>query len=149
MKGKVWKRTMQVVGALIIAVMALFSYKGNKSQKMPAVSTLKENTLAICGEKPNCVSSFQDEADDHYIIPIDIAQFDLTKADEFFKNCKLEQKTESYRYYTCSSNMFRFVDDIEILMTQEKVHIRSASRVGHSDLGANRKRMESFRSSLK
>jgi len=46
------------------------------------------------------------------------------------------------------SNVFRFVDDVEFLFDREKklIHVRSASRVGYSDLGVNRKRVEKIRS---
>lgn len=146
MRGKVWKRTMQAIGALIIGVMALFSYKGNKSQSMPAVSTLKDQGLAQCAPKPNCVSSFQEERDsEHYISPIQIKSIELGRIDEFFKACQQEVTHENYRYYTCRSRMFKFVDDIEVLYQNNKLFLRSASRVGHSDLGANRKRMEALR----
>ncbi|MFK7778444.1 MAG: DUF1499 domain-containing protein, partial [Gimesia sp.] len=42
---------------------------------------------------------------------------------------------------------FRFVDDVEFLIDsgQNMIQVRSASRVGHSDFGANRKRIESIR----
>jgi uncharacterized protein (DUF1499 family) len=41
----------------------------------------------------------------------------------------------------------RFVDDVEFLLDEGKsvIHVRSASRVGHSDLGVNRKRIEAIR----
>jgi uncharacterized protein (DUF1499 family) len=43
--------------------------------------------------------------------------------------------------------IFRFVDDVEFWIDAKNqvIHFRSASRVGHSDLGANRARMESIR----
>lgn len=50
-----------------------------------------------------------------------------------------------------SSAIFHFVDDIEFYFTvdplSEKalIHIRSASRIGYSDFGVNRKRVERIR----
>jgi uncharacterized protein (DUF1499 family) len=43
--------------------------------------------------------------------------------------------------------VFRFVDDLELRLSVDdgRIHIRSASRVGNSDLGANRKRVERLR----
>ena len=43
--------------------------------------------------------------------------------------------------------MFRFVDDLECRLDAENrvIHVRSASRVGYSDLGVNRKRVERLR----
>ena len=44
----------------------------------------------------------------------------------------------------------RYTDDLELLVlpTEKIIHIRSASRLGHSDLGANRKRVEFIRNLL-
>jgi uncharacterized protein (DUF1499 family) len=44
----------------------------------------------------------------------------------------------------------RFVDDVEFLFddTNKKIHVRSASRVGYSDMGVNRKRVEELRKLL-
>lgn len=45
---------------------------------------------------------------------------------------------------------WRFVDDAEFLWDEQErvVHFRSASRVGRSDLGANRRRMQRIRARL-
>jgi uncharacterized protein (DUF1499 family) len=60
---------------------------------------------------------------------------------------------ENYIHAEFTSAVFRFVDDVEFLFTKEQdgevmVDIRSASRVGHSDFGVNRKRMEDIRDKL-
>jgi uncharacterized protein (DUF1499 family) len=41
------------------------------------------------------------------------------------------------------SRIFRFKDDVSFVVDTDnaQIHFRSASRVGHSDLGANRKRL--------
>jgi uncharacterized protein (DUF1499 family) len=59
---------------------------------------------------------------------------------------KLVEEKEGYLAYEFTSLMFRFIDDVEFLVDDEAgvVHFRSASRVGHSDLGANRRRMMKF-----
>jgi len=46
-----------------------------------------------------------------------------------------------YVHATFTSAVFRFIDDLELRREGRIVHVRSASRVGHSDLGANRKRV--------
>jgi uncharacterized protein (DUF1499 family) len=60
---------------------------------------------------------------------------------------------ENYIHAEFTSLVFRFVDDVEFLFSQERdgevsIDIRSASRVGHSDFGVNRKRMEDIRGKL-
>jgi uncharacterized protein (DUF1499 family) len=56
--------------------------------------------------------------------------------------------TGDYMHVEFKSKIWRFVDDVEFLFddSQKLIHFRSASRVGHSDLGVNRKRMETIRS---
>ena len=42
-----------------------------------------------------------------------------------------------------------FVDDIELYKSEDLLHFRSASRVGYSDLGANKKRILKLKDILK
>ncbi len=62
----------------------------------------------------------------------------------------IRQEQENYLAATFSSNIFGFVDDLEIRVNPEEqlMHVRSGSRVGDSDLGVNRKRVELLRSKL-
>ncbi len=55
---------------------------------------------------------------------------------------------DAYLHAEFSSALFRFVDDVEFVLDAEHqvIHFRSASRVGRSDLGVNRQRMEQIRS---
>ncbi|MDQ6965890.1 MAG: DUF1499 domain-containing protein, partial [Mariprofundaceae bacterium] len=57
---------------------------------------------------------------------------------------------DDYLHATFTSRLFRFVDDVELHRDAASgvVHIRSASRVGHSDFGVNRKRVEVIRKLL-
>ena len=63
---------------------------------------------------------------------------------------KVVRHTEDYLYARHTSHWFRFVDDVEFLLERDLdvVHVRSASRVGYSDLGANRKRVERIRAAF-
>lgn len=53
------------------------------------------------------------------------------------------EATDDYVHAEFTTPFFRFVDDVEFLIDREgrRVHFRSASRVGRSDLGLNRRRM--------
>ncbi len=57
------------------------------------------------------------------------------------------QSSDTYLWATYTSRIFRFVDDMEFRLLPEKktIHVRSGSRVGHSDLGVNRKNVERLR----
>jgi uncharacterized protein (DUF1499 family) len=60
---------------------------------------------------------------------------------------KIEEEHEGYLWTTFTSRVFRFVDDVEFRMvsTDGMIHVRSGSRVGYSDLGVNRRRVEKLR----
>lgn len=50
----------------------------------------------------------------------------------------------NYLHAEFQTKWLKFTDDVELLLDRDNmtVHLRSASRVGYSDLGANRKRLE-------
>ena len=54
---------------------------------------------------------------------------------------------ELYLHAECETWLFRFVDDVEFQIDAEakQIQVRSASRTGYSDLGANRSRVEVMR----
>lgn len=60
---------------------------------------------------------------------------------------RIVEAADNYLHAEFTSALFRFVDDVEFLIdpAAHVIHFRSASRVGYSDLGANRRRMEELR----
>lgn len=113
--------------------------------------------LAKCPSSPNCVSS-QAETPEHQMPAIPFqGQPDemIAKIKQYveseFPRAKLVSEFDHYLHYEFKSLIFRFVDDVEFLVDDKDstVQFRSASRVGHSDLGVNRKRMEKISESLK
>ena len=62
---------------------------------------------------------------------------------------KWEQTAPNHITATFTSLIFRFVDDVDFIVREDgTIDVRSASRVGHSDLGANRRRIEDLRERL-
>ncbi len=63
------------------------------------------------------------------------------------KRTKIVASTNIYIHAEFASAMFRFVDDVEFYFEDSRniIHVRSASRVGYSDMGVNRKRIEQVR----
>jgi uncharacterized protein (DUF1499 family) len=61
------------------------------------------------------------------------------------------EETANYLHAECASALFGFVDDLELHLRESNniVAIRSASRVGYSDLGVNRRRVEGLREALR
>jgi uncharacterized protein (DUF1499 family) len=60
---------------------------------------------------------------------------------------RLIREDAAYLHFEFTSLLLRFVDDVEFLFDDDTktVHFRSASRIGYSDLGVNRRRMEEIR----
>ena len=117
---------------------------------------IDDSKLMPCPKSPNCVSS-QAYDEKHYIEPIKYSGSQQTAHDRLLQIIKTEKRTEiltdreDYIRVEFTSALFRFVDDVEFYFPEEKageavIHVRSASRVGYSDLGANRKRIEHIRS---
>ena len=106
-----------------------------------------ENKLAPCPNSPNCVSSFDTNAP-HLIKPIkaDLEKIERTLAS--LNNANIVDRSDNYIRAEFSSRFMGYVDDVEFLYDElENIsHVRSASRVGYTDLGANRRRVEKIRS---
>jgi uncharacterized protein (DUF1499 family) len=72
----------------------------------------------------------------------------LIEAVSGMKRARMIVDEERYLRAEFTSAFFRFVDDVEFLLGSETkaIHVRSASRVGCSDFGVNRRRVEEIRS---
>lgn len=112
--------------------------------------------FAPCPESPNCVST-QATSLEQQIKPIPWTESSAEAADLIkrtigseFSRSKLVVEKPNYLRYEFTSFLFRFVDDVEFMIDENTrlIHLRSASRVGHSDLGANRRRMDRFTKAL-
>jgi uncharacterized protein (DUF1499 family) len=118
----------------------------------PANLGIKDGKLAPCSSLPNCVSS-QSTDRDHTIEPLSFPGM-ATGAHEALRKIILSMKrsqiitdTDDYIHAEFTSAVFRFVDDVEFWFddSAKVIHVRSASRLGRSDLGVNRKRVEEIR----
>lgn len=116
---------------------------------------INNGELTPCPKTPNCVNS-QAVGEKHYIEPVRYAgtqqgaRARLLQILESEKRAKIVTAQENYIRLAFSSALFRFVDDVEFYFPEKQagetvIHVRSASRVGYSDLGANRKRIERIR----
>jgi uncharacterized protein (DUF1499 family) len=113
--------------------------------------------LAPCPDSPNCVSSLAPGSDrEHYIAPFSfsgdpaVAWQRLKAAMLAEKRVTIVEERQDYLHAEMRSLIFRFVDDIEFSLAADAglINVRSASRVGYSDFGANRKRVERIRAAF-
>ena len=111
--------------------------------------------LKQCPDSPNCVSS-QSNSELHKIDPLPYkktAKETLQKIKKIILSLPrttLTKETEHYLHFEFKSLIFRFIDDVEIVVDDSKkmIHFRSSSRQGYSDLGTNRRRIETIKKSL-
>ena len=108
---------------------------------------MMQHALAPCPKSPNCVSSRATDAR-HHIEPLRFtgslveARSAIESAVDALGGRIVARDAESGRA-EFTSRAFGFVDDVEWVMdaVEQRIDLRSASRVGYSDLGANRRRM--------
>jgi uncharacterized protein (DUF1499 family) len=147
-RSKVFVAGVAVIAAVLLVRCSMLGHSSKSGQPPGLVA----GTLAPCPDKPNCVSSEVGEDADHRIEPLDYSATSpkdaWAKIQQVIKELGGEVTIvkDDYIAATFSSSLFRFIDDVECRLDapKDQIQIRSASRVGHSDLGVNRKRTESI-----
>ena len=112
--------------------------------------------MAPCPPRPNCVSSDAPDAE-HAVeafalkAPPETAWTEVHEVIESMPRTRIVKLTTSYLHAECQSAVFHFVDDLELELRADEgtIAVRSASRLGYSDLGVNRERVERLRSELR
>lgn len=133
-------------GSIIISGGTMFS------GKRPTNLGVTSGKLATCPDSPNCVSS-QDQDALHNIAPLSYTASKtaaIAKLKEVIvglPRTKIITETEDYIYAEFTTALMKFVDDVEFFVDDaaKVIHVRSASRLGQSDLGVNRDRIETIR----
>lgn len=119
----------------------------------PAYLGIEKNSLEQCPDSPNCVTSVASPDDvQHFIKPINIQtnKAPMPALEGIIKSQggAILVNTPTYIYAEFTSDIIRFVDDVEFLLQPQAKHIevRSASRLGYKDFDVNRERIEKIRS---
>ena len=143
-----------LLGAGFLAVRMVLL--GRRSAEIEPRIGLENDRLKGCPDKPNCVST-SSPADDrrHAISPMllppdsdgQAAMVILEDLVRQIPKSRIITSQGGYLHAEVRSRTFDFVDDVEFYVRpgSNSVEMRSASRVGYSDLGANRKRIEGIR----
>jgi uncharacterized protein (DUF1499 family) len=140
---------------IVLLVPVIFLAVQSALAKRPDNLGVHNGRLADCPASPNCVCT-QSPDPQHHIEPIPFKgpPSEMVKrikgAITSVPRTKIISENENYIHAEATSLIFRFVDDVEIFVDKDaqQIHFRSASRVGHSDLGANRSRMEKIRAAF-
>ncbi len=142
---------LAVVGIVALVAMALFGCAGRR----PTTLGVEGARLSPCPSSPNCVSS--DAADSaHSVEPLALAvpaaQAWTAARDAVAKlpRTRIVTDADGYLHAECRSALMGFVDDLELHLrpADAQIAVRSASRLGYSDMGVNRRRVEALRAAL-
>ena len=121
----------------------------------PPAPASEDAMLPPCPSSPNCVSSDATDAAHHVdafalAVPAPEAWEATRRLVAALPRTGIAAETGIYLRAECRSFVFGFVDDLELELRPEAhlIAVRSASRVGYSDLGVNRRRVERLRAAL-
>ena len=151
---------MRVLIAILAGVVAV-SLGGlvflSCSATAPTDLGARDGRLSPCPGSPNCVCSQADPADtEHHVAPLAFtgdpgaAWAAVRAALASMPRTVVVDEGPGYLRAEATTALFRFTDDLELLLDAPAgvIHVRSASRIGHSDLGANRSRVEALRAAF-
>jgi uncharacterized protein (DUF1499 family) len=138
-----------LLGALVLAAATIFSLYRDaaRSRQAPGPFGVRNSSLLPCPDSPNCVVSTGGDAS-HTVEPL---RFEGDPAEAMRRlhdvivslpGARIVIESSEYMHVEVRSRLFGFVDDVELLLDAAggRIDIRSASRVGYGDLGANRAR---------
>ena len=135
----------------------IWSIREHQKRMMERNTTgIHEGCFTPCAPSPNSVSSQADPAvdPDHYIAPFETGELSSKEARqkmlfvlENIRNCELMELQEDYLRVEFQSFLFGFIDDVEFYFPSGRniVDVKSASRIGYSDMGSNRRRVEKLK----
>ena len=142
---------LNALGKILPACCAGILFLGCAGHR-PADLGIADGELKACPDSPNCVSSRSGD-EEHGIDPLALksspseAVAELKEIILAMDGASVITETDDYLHAEFKSSIFGFVDDVEFQIDGAKkiIHVRSASRVGYSDLGVNRERIEAIR----
>lgn len=131
----------------IIGLLALIMVV--KNSQIPGGLGVSQGKLAPMPKSPNAVSS-QSEDPAKRVDPIpfngDLKESYswIRKGLEEYGNMEILKEDEDYIHVVNTTEAMKYKDDLEFYFDREAalIHFRSASRIGYSDGGLNRKRYE-------
>lgn len=150
-------RILSIFISLLAVITVVFALLGWWSARVaPAAAGVRNGHLAECLSAPHCVCSDAGTSSDngHWVEPIalptlpDEVRWRVIREVLAASGATIVGEEAGYLHATYTSGLFRFVDDLELRMDNTHLQLRSSSRVGYSDLGANRQRVEDLRRRL-
>ena len=139
-----------VAGLAWLAIRWGISAAGPRGLRNPA-----DSQLAGCPQSPNCVSSQATTAAhriDSWVLktPPPASLELIASVVRQQPRSRIVTLEANYLHAEFRSRIFGFVDDVEFLWdgVSHSLQVRSASRLGYSDFGVNRRRVEQLRAQV-
>ena len=134
-----------VLGGLLAVLLALALWS-----RFGQAPGLVNGQLAPCPGTPNCVCSEAGTDDEHAVAALPLVALDRLRAAVQVEGGEVVVAEGDYLAATFRSALLGFVDDLEVRIDRAAgvVQVRSASRVGYSDGGVNRRRVVALRERL-
>lgn len=155
-----WLLILIAIALVLFVIIRLYAKSGTLQNSFPPGTTsgVTDGQLAPCKTSPNCISSHSEPTDTlHYADPITVPTSITEPKQRIIEilsalpHAVIVEEFDNYIRAEFTTQWIRYVDDVEFLIHKEQARIdfRSASRVGYSDMGLNRKRIEEIRTYFK
>jgi uncharacterized protein (DUF1499 family) len=124
----------------------MFKFSGTR----PTDLGVQAGRLKACPASPNCVCSYESDKE-HGIAAIAYSKSPaeamavLKQVITGMERTAIVTESENYLYAEFTTKLMGYVDDVEFYLDGGAIQVRSASRLGQSDLGLNRQRVEAIR----
>jgi uncharacterized protein (DUF1499 family) len=154
-------KSNQIGGYIVIAIILVLAFLLWNNHvfagTQPTNIGVYNGKFIACPPMPNCVNSQAPASEiDRAIAPLQLPKNTLVMMDNLkqvirsMPRTKVVKETNNYLYVEFTSKLMGFVDDVEFYLDNatKTIQVRSASRLGESDLGVNRQRIEELRSLL-
>lgn len=147
------KATAITAVCVVLVPTLLFAVLSWTSKPPAGLGLGADGKLRKCPASPNCVCSEGGEDAGHTCLSLTFTEEPaaawkrLADIINTMPNGKVVRDDGNYLHAEFTSRLFRFVDDLECRLDPagKTIALRSASRVGHSDLGVNAARVAELR----
>jgi len=142
--------SLKIIPVVIVLIIIIYLASLSFLTRHHRIKPENERQLTPCPNKPNCVlsqSKYKSQAIKAFPLIDDNKKLSWEKLISAIKKSggKILIDDGQYCHAVFTSTIFRFKDDLEVILNNNQIDIRSASRAGKSDLGQNRNRVEKIR----
>lgn len=148
-KGIRMQMIIKILGVMIAVMISIMAFKNNQ---VPTGLGVNEGILSPVPDSPNGVST-QTEVEEKKVEPLpfigdlEASKERILEAVKAYGKHHVKVKRGQYLHIVFKTGTMQYKDDAEFYFDVEEglIHFRSASRIGHSDMGLNRERYEAIR----